>query len=299
MKIIAVVVTYNRINCLKKCLQCLENQSFPLSNIVVINNNSDDGTTEYLSKLKSKTYAIKNLSKNVGGAGGFSIGTEYAFENTDSEYFWVMDDDTYPTKYALEKLVAIIEQKKDNFGFLSSNIQYDDGGGANCPQASDDWNEYIDESLIKLDTASFVSLLYSRNTVNKVGLPIGQMFIWGDDFEYTSRINNRLGKESFFVIDSLVKHDSNNMKVTIYNCPLNMLSRYKLMYRNNLYAMRHNFSFYRFIRRLLSDILLAISILFKANDNKCKRSFTVIKGFMSGLFFNPKIKFPISNEVKK
>lgn len=299
MKISAVVVTYNRINCLKKCLQCLEKQTYPLSNIIIVNNNSDDGTTEYLSTLTNDLYKIKNLSENVGGAGGFSIGTKYAFEHTDSDYFWVMDDDTYPTSSSLEELVASVKEKDGHFGFLSSNVQYSNGGGANCPEASKDWNKCIDQSLIKVDIASFVSLLYSRDTVKKVGLPVAEMFIWGDDFEYTSRINNKLGTESFFVIKSLVHHDSNNMKVTIYDCPLNMLSRYKLMYRNNIYAMKHNFPKYNFVRKMLSDTLLLFLVLCKADNNKCKRFMTVLKGILSGIFFNPKIKFPNLNNNYK
>lgn len=50
-KIIAVVVTYNRINCLKKLLKALKKQTVKLETIIVVNNDSTDGTREYLSML--------------------------------------------------------------------------------------------------------------------------------------------------------------------------------------------------------------------------------------------------------
>ena len=43
MKIIAVVVTYNRLELLKRNLSCLRNNA-PLSSVVVVNNGSTDGT---------------------------------------------------------------------------------------------------------------------------------------------------------------------------------------------------------------------------------------------------------------
>ncbi len=47
MNIIAVVVTYNRLDLLKKNIYCLQ-QNKPISSIVVVNNGSTDGTAEWL-----------------------------------------------------------------------------------------------------------------------------------------------------------------------------------------------------------------------------------------------------------
>lgn len=49
MKIIAVVVTYNRLSLLKRNLDCLR-QNKPLSSIIVVNNGSTDGTAEWLAE---------------------------------------------------------------------------------------------------------------------------------------------------------------------------------------------------------------------------------------------------------
>ena len=47
--------------------------------------------------------------------------------------------------------------------------------------------------LVQAEQATFVSLLLRAATVQKVGLPIKEFFIWGDDIEYTRRIARRIG----------------------------------------------------------------------------------------------------------
>ena len=44
--VVAVVVTYNRIELLMECLDSLLNQTYSVKNIILINNNSTDNTEE-------------------------------------------------------------------------------------------------------------------------------------------------------------------------------------------------------------------------------------------------------------
>ena len=44
MKIVAVVVTYNRKELLLECIQAILNQTYKLEKVIVIDNNSNDGT---------------------------------------------------------------------------------------------------------------------------------------------------------------------------------------------------------------------------------------------------------------
>ena len=50
MKIIAVVVTYNRLELLKRSMDCLR-QNKPLSAIIVVNNGSTDGTRVSITEV--------------------------------------------------------------------------------------------------------------------------------------------------------------------------------------------------------------------------------------------------------
>lgn len=289
----AVVVTYNRLNLLKQCLQHLLNQNYKLDKIVVINNNSSDGTKEYLDNLNNKRFIIKDLSKNLGGAGGFSLGTKVAYEETDLDYIWIMDDDTMPTKSALSKLMNKTKLLKGKFGFLCSNVRWwKNGAPCNMPVVTKDWTKLISYSLIKVEHATFVSVLIPRNRIKELGLPIGQMFIWGDDTEYTTRLSSHY--DSYFVPDSVVLHKSatNKSYETIFNAVINRVPFYKCMYRNLIYIDKKYYPIRRRIKNLLAYFTLALEVPFKAKDHRIYRMLTMFDSIAKGLVFNPKIQFP-------
>ena len=50
MKINCVIVTYNRLSLLKECISALKNQTYKINKIYIINNNSTDGTSDYLQE---------------------------------------------------------------------------------------------------------------------------------------------------------------------------------------------------------------------------------------------------------
>ncbi|WP_295266446.1 glycosyltransferase, partial [Veillonella sp.] len=91
--VVAIVVTYNRLELLKECIQALQSQSLALD-ILVVDNNSNDGTRGYIEKLAltNKNIIYKNTGENLGGAGGFNFGLKIAAK-MDYEYVWIMDDD--------------------------------------------------------------------------------------------------------------------------------------------------------------------------------------------------------------
>ena len=60
MKIGVVIVTYNRLDKLKIALKSYENQKIKPKYILVVNNNSTDGTKEYLDSWKQEEAGIEN-----------------------------------------------------------------------------------------------------------------------------------------------------------------------------------------------------------------------------------------------
>ena len=51
MKLGVVLVTFNRLDKLKISLDCYEKQTIKPDYVIVVNNNSSDGTTEFLQDL--------------------------------------------------------------------------------------------------------------------------------------------------------------------------------------------------------------------------------------------------------
>ena len=101
----AVVVTYNRKDLLRTCLQSLLKQTRMPDCIVVVDNASTDGTRAMLDTEFQQLQRL-NLETNSGGAGGFKAGMQSAYCRK-FEWIWVMDDDIEVTPECLEKMLEI------------------------------------------------------------------------------------------------------------------------------------------------------------------------------------------------
>ncbi|TPR14813.1 glycosyltransferase family 2 protein [Apilactobacillus timberlakei] len=295
MLVSVVIVTFNRLSLLKENLQHLLKQTHKVDKIFVINNNSTDGTTEYLNDISNEKIFAINSDKNLGGAGGFSYGLKMAYEKSNSEFFWIMDDDTMPSDNALSKLIISAERLHNNFGFLCSNVRWwKDNSSCNLPKLSENWGKIASDGLIKVSHATFVSIMLSRKMIDEVGFPIGDMFIWGDDTEYTKRLSSNA--DSYFVCDSIVEHktSSNRSLENIYNADRNRIHYYSYMYRNLLYIDRKLYNNKKYFKDIFRFLLIIFRIPCKANNYRIIRIQSMIKGIFHGVRFNPVVDYPES-----
>ena len=294
-KVAAVVVTYNRIDLLKQCVEALLKQNYPCD-ILLVNNNSTDGTEEWAISYSQNHGSIKykNTGANLGGAGGFNFGMRWAVE-AGYEFVWVMDDDCISYEDTLEELMNADQILDGNYGWLSSVALWKDKKVCmmNRQKIHESFYthiELIQYGLVQAKQATFVSLLLNVSTIKKVGLPIKEFYIWGDDIEYTRRIAIRHGEHCFIVGKSNVLHlmDSNSGS----NIALDRkerISRYNYAYRNENYLYRKEG-----VKGLLYYLgkcgLNLIRVLRYANDAKIKRCYVILSCMVKGLFFNPKIE---------
>ena len=104
--VVAVVVTYNRLNLLQRVVGSLKGQSKRLDKIYIINNGSTDGTKEWLD---GQTGLNVIHQENVGGSGGFYRGIMEASKE-ECDWIWCMDDDVFPRENCLETLLNVAER---------------------------------------------------------------------------------------------------------------------------------------------------------------------------------------------
>ena len=303
----AVVVTCNRISLLKECVEALLCQTYKLKHIVIINNNSSDGTSDWLDTLQSNPlFYIVNLKENIGGAGGFSLGVK---DSTllGCDYSWLMDDDTIPTPTALENLLTVTNQY-DNIGFLGSHVNWTDGkthqmnkcGIVKNKEGNDCQHIIGDYTVYEAQHASFVSVLVSSIAVYKVGLPIKEFFIWCDDIEYSQRIYNS-GFQCFYVPSSIVVHKSQtNYFPSVDKAPVSMAWRFFYQARNTSFLKRKKTYFLPLLYlSILNKYRLYMRDLKKRKDGHRKEfRDSVRRGCIAGLSFNPQIEYvekPISD----
>lgn len=118
----AIVVTYNRKECLKKQIyNILEKQEFTPDAYYIIDNNSVDGTNELIDSFCEYSTNCKiiyvQLKENIGGAGGFYTGLKKAYED-GYDWYILMDDDGMPKN---EKCFSEIINKIQDNGWDSEN----------------------------------------------------------------------------------------------------------------------------------------------------------------------------------
>src|SRR4051812_46326279 len=187
----AVVVTYNRRALLEECLAAVFAQTTPPAEVVVVDNASTDGTARMVLERFPRAQ-LERLPENLGGAGGFHRGLELG-HRAGHDWVWLMDDDTIPAPDALEALLAGVRRAPVAPALVASQVRWTDGSlhPMNRPQPHwqrmGDLAEAARHGLVLLRTATFVSVLIARATVDRHGLPIARYFIWSDDMEYTAR----------------------------------------------------------------------------------------------------------------
>ena len=278
-RVCAIVVTYNRIDLLKECINGLKSQTYHCD-IFVVNNNSTDGTKEFLKNNKIKHL---NLKANIGGAGGFNKGMRYAVEK-GYDYLWVMDDDCVPKEDALEQLVKAAEEVSNDFGYLVSRALWVDAKDHEMNKINN--KEKKSNNLYKIKQATFVSLLIKNEIVRKYGLPIKEFFIWGDDIEFTRRISVRNNVSSYYVEKSEVIHKTkNNIGSKIAFDDISNIERYRFAYRNEFYLYRQEgikgvaYYFAKCAYNIIRIILFS--------NFKKERLNQILIGFREGLSFSP------------
>lgn len=294
MKIIAVVVTYNRRALLEETLNALDIQTIKPSQIILIDNNSSDGTEHMVSSLQlSIPLQYERLRKNIGGAGGFKRGMQLAYTQ-DADWLWCMDDDCVPHNDSLEKLLAALQDEMvSTAGFLASRVLWTDGTPClmNLPVAHHSWisshgkNPY----LSRIIGSSFVSMLVSRNAIDTVGFPVEEFFIWFDDAEYSRRISKVM--PAYLVTDSVVTHKTPRNSKPLDFDELDEMSLWK--YR---YGLRNECSFHLQTEGSISAFLFIARILSRMVGACLALRFwpPIIKSCLKGLFFKyPRyIEFP-------
>ncbi len=291
-----IVTTYNRKKLLRENLEALLNQTFDNFDIYVIDNASTDGTDNEIKKFDDKRIKYYNTGKNLGGAGGFCFGMKKANESKSNyKYVWIMDDDSIPNNDALESLVKKAKDIKNQFSYLASLVYWTDGELFNMNIPTVNYKNKMDVKfdivskykLMPIETASFVGCFINFDAIMKVGLPIAEFFIYGDDVEYTNRLKKYA--PAYLDIDSIIIHKApSNMGADLALATEDRIDRFYYQYRNTIYKEKKDKNLLKVLYRVMKKF---IKIILKSKNHKLKRIKVLLKGTIDGMFFNPSIEF--------
>ncbi|WP_330986118.1 MULTISPECIES: glycosyltransferase [Enterobacterales] len=199
---IAIIVTYKRKELLKKVLEGVFTQDSPVSEIIVIDNNSKDGTDLLVAEMQRSSANAKlsyyNTGDNLGGAGGFAYGFNVV-KDKEYDFLWLMDDDLLAEPDCLRYLLdanndGITQPMRFNLDDTCAEISpvdYDlDTIFLLNPKKSTVKDLYEVQpftSPISIAGVPFEGPLISKKVVDSIGIPESKFFIFNDDLDYSLR----------------------------------------------------------------------------------------------------------------
>lgn len=192
-KIGAGVVSFNRIELLKRSLQAIFDTP-NVAEIVVVDNGSTDGSREYLATIRDPRLRLILSKQNDGGAGGFAKALAWLIAGK-TDYFWLMDDDAIPNDGCAATLARVLDDNPELTFVAPRVVDYSgETGPRNFPLlAIDDIPtvyEAVAQACLPIATASFVGPMIRRTAAMSTHAPMRDYFIWHDDYEFTSRLSS-------------------------------------------------------------------------------------------------------------
>jgi GT2 family glycosyltransferase len=116
-----VVLTYNRVHLLRKCVEnVLRTTSTATREIVIWNNGSTDGTRPYLDTIEDPRVTIVHSDVNVG-LNGYSR----AFAMTSADYLLELDDDVVDAPPGWDATLLDAYERLPTIGYLSADLRDD------------------------------------------------------------------------------------------------------------------------------------------------------------------------------
>ncbi|WP_047545221.1 glycosyltransferase family 2 protein [Psychroserpens sp. Hel_I_66] len=250
MNFYIIIPAHNEADCIAKTLESLANQSLPAKQIVVVNDNSSDDTTQVVLEFSAKYSSIslvENISSNAHLPGSKIINAFYkGLEILDQDYDVIckFDADLIFPKHYLKQLASHF-QNNERLGMAAGFCYIEKN------------NEWVLENLTRKDHIRGALKTYRKQCFLEIG-KLKPSMGWDTVDELLAKYYDW----ELLTDESLkVKH----LKPT--GASYNKASKY--LQGEAMYKMRYGF---------LITLISAVKLAFK------KKSFTLFRNYMSGYF---------------
>ncbi|MEI8343605.1 MAG: glycosyltransferase family 2 protein [Candidatus Moraniibacteriota bacterium] len=193
--IFVVVLNYNGKDTLTACLSSVFQSDFKGFEVVVVDNNSIDGSFELAKNQFPRAHFIKN-SKNIGFAKGNNIGIRFALEKF-ADYILVLNNDAYLEKNTILEL-AIVAEKTKTAGIFNPIILNANNNSIWFAGGKIDWLKMKNQHLTKISSQNPYSTQYctgcamfiNKEVFKKIGLFDERYFLYYEDADFSVRARN-------------------------------------------------------------------------------------------------------------
>jgi len=224
MKVVAVIVTYNGMQWIERCVESLLGSAMPLD-IVIIDNQSTDGTFEFLRSRYENRIELRQLPENLGFGRANNIGIKIGFDN-QCDFIFLVNQDVYIEPDTTSKLVEA-QVRQAEFGIVSP-LHLNGTGNAldrnflnyitedQCPGLiSDLFLGKISPLLYRTDFVNAAAWLISRKCIAAVGGFNPSFLHYGEDENYVQRAELH-GFKTGICTTTTIRHDREQRKRSLH-----------------------------------------------------------------------------------
>jgi len=200
-KVSIIIVTYNNLNYTKLCIDSILLRSqYPDYEIIIVDNNSTDGTREYLKELNVKMPHIKIIlnEKNEGFAKANNKGIQAISD--ESEYVIFLNNDTIVTRGWLSRLLRHLDDNTIGMVGPVTNFCGNEARIDVSYKTIEELNEFSERYLrdhmkpvsFDIDMLAFYCVAMKRKLIDEIGF-LDERFEIGlfEDDDFAHRVKMR------------------------------------------------------------------------------------------------------------
>lgn len=197
-----IILAWNQYHHTKACLKSLGETTYPNLRILVVDNDSSDGTPENVARDFPEVTVLAN-DENLGFAAGNNVGIRYALSQ-GADYVFVLNNDTLVAPDLFERLIEVAaasSTRSEKVGMIAPLIYFAEeptriwsSGGRRrwlTYEKTGDLHGQLDSgqlsSAISLDYFTGCALLLSRDLLTTVGLFDERFFFTYEDSDICFR----------------------------------------------------------------------------------------------------------------
>jgi len=187
-----VILNYNGGDMLTICLNSVFRSDYSNLQLVVVDNNSEDGSFELAKKNFARAHFIKNPT-NFGFAKGNNIGIRFALEKF-ADYILVLNNDTLIEASTISKLIQE-STHNPSAGIISPLILSGDGNKNWFAGGKINWlnmrtahiNKIFSQQPYSSEYITGCAMLIRANVFEKIGLFDERFFLYYEDADFSLR----------------------------------------------------------------------------------------------------------------
>jgi len=218
-KVYTIILNWNNYEDTKKCLESLQEATYPNLSVIIVDNASDDESGKRLQAEFPHFRFIFN-EKNLGFARGCNVGIRAALKDETCAYVLLLNNDAVVTQNFLEKAVDVAE-RNPLIGLVGGKILQSPqsrkiwyaGGYINCWRGQNVNRGFDETDDGRYDTpgeTGFITgalMLIKREVIERVGLLPEEYFFGVEEWDYSLTVQ-RAGYKLHYVPEFIIYHSA-------------------------------------------------------------------------------------------